>query len=76
MILKLGMKYQGKELYKVHINHEPRMASTYITARPMGKKMSKFHLKGATGRKWANGLKIYDSEKRLKGLVDHQTGAI
>ena len=40
-------------------------------------KMSKCHLKGATGRKWANGLKIYDSEKkRLKGLVDPQTGAI
>ena len=25
MILKLGMKHQGKELYKVYINHDPRM---------------------------------------------------
>ena len=31
MILKLGMKHQGKELYKVYINHDPRMTLTYFT---------------------------------------------
>ena len=33
MILKLGMKHQGEELYKVHINHDPGMTLTYFTAR-------------------------------------------
>ena len=28
-------------------------------------KLLKYHLKGITFRKWANGLKIYDSEKKL-----------
>ena len=27
-------------------------------------KLSKCHLKGKTERKWANGLEIYDSEKK------------
>ena len=43
------------------------MASNYITARSMGK-IRKCHLKGATGRKWANGLKIYDSDKKVEGI--------
>ena len=33
MILKLGMKHQGKELYKVCINHDPGMTLTYLMAR-------------------------------------------
>ena len=33
MILKLGMKHLGMELYKVYINHDPRMILTYFTAR-------------------------------------------
>ena len=33
MILKLGMKYQGMEFYKVCINHDPGMTLTYFTAR-------------------------------------------
>ena len=33
MILKLGMKHQGKELYIVCINHDPGMTLTYFTAR-------------------------------------------
>ena len=33
MILKLGMKHQGEELYKVYINHDPGMTLTYFTAR-------------------------------------------
>ena len=34
MILKLGMKHQGGELYKVYINHDLRMTLTYFMARP------------------------------------------
>ena len=33
MILKLGMKQQAMELYKVYINHDPGMTLTYFTAR-------------------------------------------
>ena len=34
MILKLGMKHQGEELYKVYINHGLGMTLTYFMARP------------------------------------------
>ena len=34
MILKLGMKHQGEELYKTYINHDPGMTLTYFMARP------------------------------------------
>ena len=30
MILKFGMKHQGKDLYKVCINHDPEMTLTYL----------------------------------------------
>ena len=30
MILKLGMKHQAIELYKVYINHDPGMTLTHI----------------------------------------------
>ena len=33
MILKLGMKHQAMELYKVYINRDPWMTLTYFTAR-------------------------------------------
>ena len=33
MILKLGMKKQTMELYKVCVNHDPGMTLTYFTAR-------------------------------------------
>ena len=33
MILKLGMKHLGMELYKVYINHDPGMTLTFFTAR-------------------------------------------
>ena len=33
MILKLGVKPLGMELYKVYINHDPGMTLTYFTAR-------------------------------------------
>ena len=33
MILKLGMKHQAMELYKVCINHDPGMPLTYFMTR-------------------------------------------
>ena len=33
MILKLGMKHQGEQLYKVDLNHDPGMTLTYFMAR-------------------------------------------
>ena len=33
MILKLGMKHQGIEVYKIYINHDTGMTLTYFTAR-------------------------------------------
>ena len=33
MILKLGVKHLGIELYKVYINVDPGMTLTYFTAR-------------------------------------------
>ena len=63
---------QGKELYKVYINHDPGMTLTYFTTRSTRLahafewgKMSKCHLNGKTLWKWVNGLKIYDSENKL-----------
>ena len=42
MILKLGMKHQAIELYKVCINHDPGMTLTYFT----GQHRSPMHLNG------------------------------
>ena len=33
MILKLGMKHQAMELYKVYINHDPVMTLIDFTAK-------------------------------------------
>ena len=33
MILKLGVKHLGMELYKVYINHDPGMTLNYFMAR-------------------------------------------
>ena len=51
MILKLGMKHQAMELYKVYINHDPGMTLTFLQQGqlrpPMhlnGKKKKKCHL--------------------------------
>ena len=31
--MAINMKYQGEELYKVYINHDPGMTLTFFTAR-------------------------------------------
>ena len=55
MILKLGVKHQGQELYKVYINHDLGMTLTYFTARSTEvanafewEKMVKYYLIGKT----------------------------
>ena len=75
MILKLGMKHQAMELYKVYINHDPWMTLTYFMAKKinLGRpwhafkwgKWLKCHLKGETCSKLAYGLKFYDFEKEI-----------
>ena len=67
MILKLGMKHHGEELYIVYINHDAGMTFTYFNAMiTTYLHLSKCHLKGKISRKWANGLKIYESVKGLE----------
>ena len=59
MILKLGMKHQGIDVYKICINLDPRMTLTYFTARLTAFEwgnLLKCHLKGKTCSKLANGL--------------------
>ena len=59
----------------MYINHDPGMTLTYFTARSTyvthafeWGKLSKCHLTGKTLWKCANGLNIYDSEKKdLRG---------
>ena len=72
MILKLGMKHQAMELYKVCINHAPGMTLTFFTARSAWvahafewEKLLQCHLKGKTCSKLANGLNLYDLKKKL-----------
>ena len=43
MILKLGMKHQAIELYKVCINHDPVMTLTFLRQGQLGWSM---HLNG------------------------------
>ena len=71
MILKLGMKHQAMELYKVCINHDPGMTLTYFMARStqvvhafVWGKLLKYHLKVKTCKKWADGQNIYVYEKK------------
>ena len=33
MILKIGMKHQEEELYKIYTNYDPVMTLAYLTAR-------------------------------------------
>ena len=69
---KLGMWHSGLVYYNVLINHDLWVTLTCFTAGSTKVahafewgKLLKCHLKGKTCRKWANGLKIYDSEKQI-----------
>ena len=57
MILKLGVKHQAMELYKVYINHDHGMTLTFFTAR------SPMHLNGKNRRMSFNGRKLARNEQ-------------
>ena len=72
MILKIGIRHQAMELYKVCINHDPGMTLTFFMARSTKVahtfewgKLLQCHLKGKTCRKLANRLNLYDLKKKL-----------
>ena len=60
MILKLGMKHLGMELYKVYVNHDPRVTLTFFTPMHLiGEKIGKCHLMVGNllgMRKWTEDL--------------------
>ena len=71
MILKLGMKHQEIDVYKICINHDPGMTLIYFTARSTlvayafeWGKLLKRHLKGKTCSKLANRLNFHDLKRR------------
>ena len=56
MILKLGMKHQAMELYKVYINHDLGMTLTFLQ---QGQLRPPMHLNGEKNRKMSfNGKKL------------------
>ena len=70
--LKLGMRLQAMESYKVCINHDPGMTLTYFKARSTyvrnafeRGKLLIYDLRGKICRKWANRQNIYVYEKIL-----------
>ena len=72
MILKLGMKHQAMELYKVCINHDPGMTFTFFKATSTEVahtfewgKLLQCHLKGKTCSTLAYRLNLYDLKKKL-----------
>ena len=82
---KLCMKHRGLEYYNVFINYDLWMTLTYFMARSTWvahafewEKLLKCHLKGKSCRKWANGLKVSNSEKKnwTLGVVCPHPGAI
>ena len=71
MILKLGVKHQAMELYKVYINHDHGMTLTFLR---QGQLRSPMHLNGKNRKKnqmgetcseYANGQKIYVDGKKF-----------
>ena len=61
MILKLGMKHQAMELYKVCINHDPGMTLTFLR---QGQLRPPMHLNGGKNRKMSfNGKKLARNEQ-------------
>ena len=61
MILKLGMKHQALELYKVCINHDPRMTLTFFTARST---------EGAHAFEWEKIRKCHLMAENLLGMSE------
>ena len=70
MILKLGMKHQGIEVYRICINHDPGMTLTYFMARSTKVtyafewgKLLKCYLKGKTCSKFSNRLNFHNLKR-------------
>ena len=60
MILKLGMKHLGMELYKVYINHDPGMTLTFLR---QGQLRPPMHLNGKNRNLSFNGKKLARNEQ-------------
>ena len=61
MSLKLGMKHQAMELYKVYINYDPGMTLTFLQE---GQLRPPMHLNAKKNRKMSlNGKKLVRNEK-------------
>ena len=60
MILKLGVKHQAMELYKVYINHDPGMTLTFLR---QGQLRSPMHLNGKSRKISFNGRKLARNEQ-------------
>ena len=60
MILKLGMKHQAIELYKVCIKHDPGMNLTFVR---QGQLTSPMHLMGKNQKMSFNGRKLARNEQ-------------
>ena len=81
MILKLGMKHQGEELYKVYINHNLGMTLTYFiypssqvsvyrTIGPLVIICSEFLANKIRHNKNIKGIKIKNSEHKISKYAD------
>ena len=60
MILKLGMKHQAMELYKVCINHDPGMTLTFLRQVQL---RSPMYLNGKNRKMSFNGRKLARNER-------------
>ena len=60
MTLKLGMKHQAMELYKVCTNHDPAMTLTFLRQGQLGSPM---HLNGKNRKMSLNGRKPARNEQ-------------
>ena len=60
MTLKLGMKHQAMELYKVCTNHDPGMTLTFLRQGQLGSPM---HLNGKNRKMSFNGRKLARNER-------------
>ena len=60
MILRLGVKHQAMELYKVYINHDHGMTLTFLR---QGQLRSPMHLNGKSRKITFNGRKLARNEQ-------------
>ena len=66
MILKLGMKHLGMELYRVYINHDPGMTLTFLRQDQL---RSPMHLNGENRKMPFNCRKLTRNEQMNRRFV-------